>query len=188
MDNNNTKVVPRTGFTGGPQREGNPDECFYCHQKGHRKSDCPHYIKHQHEFNGFQNSKPAVGANVVSLAVCVMTRTQRAAAEEGKEDSESDDSDDDDDLSSGSSEEQEDHQQRDENSDEERNVVREPDAHLYEDKYDEKRPIGANNDKWKADRRVHREVSKLSKRYRRKRAKLYPRQRSSHLGTQKKKR
>jgi hypothetical protein len=31
MDNNNTKAAPRTGFTGGPQRDGNPDECFYCH-------------------------------------------------------------------------------------------------------------------------------------------------------------
>ena len=133
MDNNNTKAAPRTGFTGGPQRDGNPDECFYCHQKGHRKPDCPHFIKHQQELSGFRNTKPAVGANVVSPAVCVMTRAQRAVAEEGKEDSESDDSDDDDDSSSGSSEEQEDHQQRDDNSDEERGVVREQDAALARD-------------------------------------------------------
>ena len=160
MDNNNTKAAPRTGFTGGPQRDGNPDECFYCHQKGHRKPDCPHFIKHQQELSGFRNTKPAVGANVVSPAVCVMTRAQRAAAEEGKEDSESDDSDDEDDSSSGSSEEQEDHQQRDDNSDEEREVVREQDAHLDEDKDIEERPIGANSEEWKADREVHREVSK----------------------------
>ena len=163
MDNNNTKAAPRTGFTGGPQRDGNPDECFYCHQKGHRKPDCPHFIKHQQELNGFRNTKPAVGANAVSFAVCMMTKAQRATAKEGKEDSESDDSDDEDDSSSGSSEEQENHQQKEDNSDEERDVVRESDAHLYEDKENEDRPIGANSDEWKADRRVHREVSKTIK-------------------------
>ena len=80
MDNNNTKAAPRTRFTSGPQRDGNLDEYFYCHQKGHRKPNCPHYIKHQQELNGFKNTKPAVGANVVSPAVCVMTRAQRAVA------------------------------------------------------------------------------------------------------------
>ena len=57
-----------------------------------------------------------------------------------------------------------------------RDVVREPDAHPDEDKEEvfeqnehiddkenEERPIGANNDEWEADRRVHREVSKTIK-------------------------
>jgi hypothetical protein len=39
---------------------------------------------------------------VVSPAVCVMTKGQRAVAKKGKEDSESDDSNDDDETSSGS--------------------------------------------------------------------------------------
>ena len=144
MDSNNTKATPRTGFTGGPQRDGNPDECFYCHQKGHRKTDFPHFIKHQQELNGFKNTKPAVGANVVSPAVCVMTCAQRAATEKGKENSESDDSDDDDDdSSSGSSEEQEDHQQKDDNFEEEKDVF-EHNEHIT-DKDNEEMRIGANN-------------------------------------------
>ena len=112
MDGNNTKPTPRIGYTGRPQQDGNPNECFYCHQKGLQKSDCPHFIKHQRELNGFRNPKLAVGANAVSLAVCVMTRAQRAATEEGKEDSESDNNNDEDGSSSGNSEEQEDHQKR----------------------------------------------------------------------------
>ena len=118
MNSNNTKTTPRFGFTGGPQRDGNFDECFYCHQKGHQKTDCQHFIKHQQEFNGFRITKPAVGANVVSPAVCAMTRAQRSAAEGGKNNSESDDSGDDDDSRSGSSEKQEDHQQKDDNFEE----------------------------------------------------------------------
>jgi hypothetical protein len=159
MDNNNTKAVPRTGFTGGPQREGNPDECFYCHQKGHRKSDCPHYIKHQHELNGFRNTKLAVGANVVSPVVCVMTRAQRAPAEKGEESSGSDDRDNEDDSSSGSSEEQGDHRTREENLDDEKDEVSGGDGHTD----NEERPIGADNKEWKADREIHREASKTIK-------------------------
>ena len=64
----------------------------------------------------------------------------------------------------------------------------EQDKHNDEDDEIEERPIGANSEEWKADRKVHREVSNQLKKYRRKRAKFYPRQRSLHLGTQKKKR
>ena len=85
MDSNNTKVMPRTGYIGGPQQDGNPDECFYCHQNGHRTMDYLHFIKHQQELSGFRNAKPVVGTNVVSPAVCVMTRAQRAAAEGGRQ-------------------------------------------------------------------------------------------------------
>ena len=123
MDSNNTKAMLRTGYTGRPQRDGNPDEYFYYHQKGHRKPDCPHFIQHQQELEGLRNMKPAVGANAISHVVCVMTRAQRAAADEGKKDNESDDNDDDDnDSSSGNSEEQEDHQSEkgEEDSDDEK--------------------------------------------------------------------
>ena len=98
-----------------------------------------------------------------------MTKALRAVAEENKEnnksdDSDDDDDDDDDDSSSGSSEEQEDHQQRVDNSDEENDDVCEQDAHIdNDDKENEERPIGANNDEWKADREVHQEVSKTIK-------------------------
>ena len=163
MDSNHTKAAPRTGYTGGPQREGNPDECFYCHQKGHRKPDCPHFIKHQQELNGFKNTKPAMGANAVSPTVCVMTRAQQAAVEKGKENSQNNDSDDEEDLSSGSSEEQEDHQPRDDNSDEEKDDVCEQEEHTNDNKENEERPIGANSNEWKADRIFHQEVSKTIK-------------------------
>jgi hypothetical protein len=103
--------------------------------------------------------KPTVGANVVSPAVCVMTRAQRAGAERGKEESESDDNDNDEVSSSDSSEEPEDHQQREEISDEEKEDRLEQ-GEPVNDKENKERPIGANNDEWKADRRIHREVSK----------------------------
>ena len=123
-----------------------------------RRRDCPHFIKHQQELEGFRNTKLVVGANAVSPAVCVMTRAQRAAANEGQNDSESEDNDNDDDTSRGNSEEQEDHQQREDNSDDEKDDVSEG-----EDKDKEEKSIGANTNEWKADREIRREVSKTIK-------------------------
>ena len=151
MNNNNTKASPRTGFTNGPQQDGNPNECFYCQQKGHRKTDCVYFIKHQQELNGFKKTKPTVGANVVSFAVCVMTRAQRVAADEGKKDSESGENggdDDDDDTNSGSSEEQEDHQNKkgEEESNDEEDDMFEQDKYIDEDDEIKERSLGANID------------------------------------------
>lgn len=156
MGSTNTKASPRPRYSGS-QREGNLDECFYCHQKEHQKSNCLHFTKHQQELNGFKNSKPVVGVNAMSHVVCVMTRVQRTAADEGKKDSESEKNDDKDDSSSGSSEDQEDYQRKkgEENSDDEKIYVFEQDEHNNEGKENDDKPIGTNNDEWKADKEVH---------------------------------
>jgi hypothetical protein len=96
MDNMSQKVAPRIGYTGLPRRQGNADECYYCHQQGHRKPECSLFGKHEEEANDYAK-KPTVAANVVTPSVCVMTRAQRAAAKENsKEESESEDEDEED--------------------------------------------------------------------------------------------
>jgi hypothetical protein len=69
MDNMSQKVAPRIGYTGLPRREGNADECYYCHQQGHRKPECSLLRKHQEEANDYAK-KPRVAANVVTPSVC----------------------------------------------------------------------------------------------------------------------
>jgi hypothetical protein len=61
-------------------------------------------------------------------------------------------------LSSGSSKEQKDHQKKD-NSDDENDDMFKQNEHM--DNVNEERPIGANSDKWKMGRKIHREVNKI---------------------------
>ena len=60
-------------------------------------------------------------------------------------------------------EEHENHPQREDNSDEEKDEMFEQNEHTDDEKDDEERPIGANSDEWKADKEIHREVSKTIK-------------------------
>ena len=161
MDNNGQKAAPRIGYTGLPRREGNADECYYCHQPGHRKPECSLFRKHQDEANDYAK-KPMVAANVVTPNVCVMTRAQRAAKENSKEESESEDEEDDrkseDSENSDSDDERdtikvmdEESEELSENENEPKNRRKEHESQVLRD--------APEDSEWKKKREIHRQVT-----------------------------